>query len=149
MNLTELNHLAKPYKNRKRKGRGHGSGNGKTAGRGHGGSHSRSGFSRRPHFEGGQQPLFRRIPKRGFTNAPFRVRYDIVNVETLNALATSGVDTIDHATLVAQGVIRSRFGRLKVLGEGELTGKVNVKAAKFSATARRKIEEQGGEAKEI
>ena len=77
------------------------------------------------------------------------IRYDIVNVETLNDLLAAGVETIDHATLVAQGVIRSRFGRLKVLGDGELTGKVNVHAAKFSATARRKIEEQGGEAKAI
>lgn len=147
MNLTKLNELAKPYKNRKRRGRGHGSGLGKTSGRGHKGQHSRSGFRHRPHYEGGQMPLFRRLPKRGFTNAPFRLRYDIINVEDLNR-CTDG-ETVTHKLLVERNIIKSRFGRLKVLGNGELAQAVTVEAARFSAEARRKIEERGGQAKVV
>ena len=147
MNLEDLNQLASPYKNRKRRGRGHGSGLGKTAGRGHKGQRARSGFTFRPHFEGGQQPLFRRIPKRGFSNANFRVRYDLVNLEDLNRFEAGS--TVDHDALVAAGYLKSRHGKLKVLARGELKHKLTVKAAKFSAVARQKIEELGGEAKEV
>ncbi len=147
MNLEDLNALASSYKNRKRRGRGHGSGLGKTAGRGHNGQKSRSGYTFRPHFGGGQQPLFRRIPKRGFTNAAFRVRYDLVNLEDLNRFEAGS--TVDHDSLVACGALKSRHGRLKVLAKGELKHKPTVKAAKFSTAAKKVIVELGGEAKEI
>ncbi len=145
MNLTDLNHKASAYKKRKRVGRGHGSGHGKTSGRGHKGARSRSGYSRRPGFEGGQMPFFRRFPKRGFNNI-FRTEYDVINVSELNRLELT---EIDLGTLTAAGVVKSRHGRLKVLGDGKLERKIIVTAAKFSASARRQIEEQGGEAKEI
>ncbi len=147
MNLEDLNALASPYKNRKRRGRGHGSGLGKTAGRGHKGQKSRSGFSFRPHFEGGQQPLFRRIPKRGFTNAAFRVSYDLINLVDLNQFDEGS--TVNHASLVACGFLKSRHGRLKVLARGELTKKITVEAVKFSASAKLALEQAGGAAKEV
>ena len=145
MNLTDLNNASGRYRQRKRVGRGHGAGTGKTSGRGHKGAKSRSGYKHKFGFEGGQMPLFRRIPKRGFNN-PFKKFYDLINVSDLNDL---GLDSIDLETLVANGVLKKRHGRLKVLGDGKLERKVNVKAAKFSAAARRQIEELGGEAKEI
>lgn len=147
MNLTDLNARAGRYKARKRVGRGHGSGWGKTSGRGQKGAKSRSGYRRRFGFEGGQMPLYRRLPKRGFTNAPFRKDYDIINVSTLNRL-DDGV-TVDHAYLVELGILKNRHGRLKVLGDGQLERKLVVQAAKFTASARAQIEGQGGEAKVI
>ena len=146
MNLTDLNHNSTAYKKRKRRGRGEASGLGKTSGRGHKGQRSRSGFSRRPHFEGGQMPLFRRIAKRGFNNV-FKTYYDIVNVGDLNAI--EGVDTVDHAALVKAGLIKKRHGRLKVLGDGKLEKKLVVEAARFSEGARRQIEDLGGQAKTV
>ena len=145
MNLTDLNHRASAYKKRKRRGRGHGSGLGKTSGRGQKGAKSRSGYSRRPGFEGGQMPFFRRFPKRGFNNV-FRTEYDIINVSDLNHLELAEVSL---ETLTKAGVLKPRHGRLKILGDGKLERKVVVTANKFSASARRQIEEQGGEAKEI
>lgn len=146
MNLTELNHKSKPYKKRKRVGRGEASGHGKTSGRGHKGAHSRSGFKRRPGFEGGQMPLFRRIPKRGFNNV-FKTFYDTINVSELNRL--EGVETVDLAVLVEKGFLKKRHGKLKVLGDGKLEKKLTVTAAKFSESARRQIEELGGEARTV
>ncbi len=146
MNLTDLNERSTKYKARKRIGRGHGSGWGKTAGRGHKGAKSRSGYKRRVGYEGGQMPLYRRLPKRGFNNV-FRTEYDLVNVSTLNALADGAA--VDHKALVDAGVIKDRHGRLKILGNGKLERKLTVTAAKFSSAARSQIEALGGVAKEI
>ena len=150
MKLHELNARSTAYKARKRVGRGNGSGLGKTSGRGQKGAKCRSGYKRRFGYEGGQMPLYRRLPKRGFNNV-FRTEYDIVNVGDLNRLA--GVEMIDHAVLVERGILRKRpsryQGRLKVLGNGKLECKLVVKAAKFTAAARRQIEDLGGEAKVV
>ncbi len=129
-----------------RKGRGTGSGNGKTAGKGHKGQNARSGGGVRPGFEGGQIPLYRRLPKRGFYNK-FATNYAIVNVETLNKFEDGAV--IDLATLVDARIIRKELDGLKVLGNGELTKKLTVKASIFSATAKEKIEAAGGKAEVI
>lgn len=148
MNLTDLNRLSQAYPDRKRVGRGHGSGLGKTSGRGTKGARSRSGFSYRPGFEGGQMPLFRRIPKRGFSNAPFKTSYDVVNLDTLNRAAVEAAGkTINLEFLVEHGFLKSRHRRLKVLGRGTLSIKVDVVADRYSAQARAQIEAQGGEAK--
>lgn len=129
-----------------RKGRGTGSGNGKTAGKGHKGQNARSGGGVRPGFEGGQIPLYRRLPKRGFYNK-FATNYAIVNVETLNKFEDGAV--IDLAALVDARIIRKELDGLKVLGNGELTKKLTVKASIFSATAKEKIEAAGGKAEVI
>lgn len=143
MKLHELSPAKGSKKNKKRVGRGPGSGNGKTAGRGHKGQRSRSGFSRRAGFEGGQMPLVRRVPKRGFTNI-FRTEYAIVNLSALSELEGEiGPESLHGAGLV-------RAGRLvKVLGDGEVTKALTVRAHKFSASARRKIEEAGGTCEEL
>ena len=125
-----------------RKGRGPGSGNGKTAGKGHKGQNARSGGGVRPGFEGGQLPLYRKLPKRGFNNYRFAKQYAIVNVQSLNVFNDGEV--IDCATLLAAGVIAKAYDGVKVLGEGELTKKLTVKAAVFSASAKEKIEAVGG-----
>lgn len=130
----------------KRKGRGHGSGNGKTAGKGHKGQNARSGGGVRPGFEGGQMPLARRLPKRGFTNI-FAAKYVTVNVEALNAFEDGAV--VDAKMLRASGVIRKELDGVKVLGDGELAKKLTVKAAKFSKAAKEKIESAGGKAEVI
>ena len=143
MRIDEVTNEAGAHKRRNRVGRGPGSGNGKTSGRGHKGSHSRSGWKRRYYFEGGQMPLVRRVRKRGFTNAPFKTRYDVVNVSVLEEVFEAG-DTVDLAALEARGVIKSRHGRLKVLGTGELTKKLTVRAEKVSESARKKVEDAGG-----
>ena len=126
-----------------RKGRGPGSGNGKTAGKGHKGQNARSGGGVRPGFEGGQLPLYRKLPKRGFKNVLFGKQYTVVNVESFNKFNDG--DVVDSALLLAKGIISdlAKDG-LKVLGEGELTKKLTVKAAVFSATAKEKIESVGG-----
>ncbi len=147
MNLTDLNERSPKYRARRRVGRGHASGLGKTSGRGQKGAKSRSGFTHKPGFEGGQMPMYRRFPKRGFSNARFRVDYDIVNVEKLNALDEG--TTVTHDVLAKAGLIRKKHGRLKVLGGGKLTVKLIVHANKFTASARSQIEGAGGEAKEI
>jgi len=130
-----------------RKGRGPGSGNGKTAGKGHKGQNARSGGGVRPGFEGGQLPLYRRLPKRGFNNK-FATVYSIVNVETLNECFEDGA-VVDLETLVENGIIRKEYDGLKVLGNGEITKKLTVKAKVFSATAKEKIEAAGGKTEVI
>ena len=125
-----------------RVGRGTGSGNGKTAGKGHKGQNARSGGGVRPGFEGGQLPLYRKLPKRGFNNAKFAKVYAIVNVEALNAFEDGAI--IDLEALMAKKIVRKANDGLKVLGNGELTKKVTVKAAIFSASAKEKIEAAGG-----
>ena len=129
-----------------RKGRGAGSGNGKTAGRGHKGQKARSGGGVRPGFEGGQIPLYRRLPKRGFNNK-FAKTYASLNVEALNRYEDGAV--VDIETLIAEGVLKNEFDGLKILGRGEVTKKVTVKAVKFTASAKAKIEAAGGKAEVI
>ena len=129
-----------------RKGRGPGSGNGKTAGKGHKGQNARSGGGVRPGFEGGQLPLYRKLPKRGFKNR-FAVNYAIVNVSALNKFEDGAV--VDLATLVEKKIVRKPLDGLKVLGNGELTKKLTVKATVFSATAKEKIEAAGGKTEEV
>ena len=145
----ELNNL-KPKKGsrhaKKRVGRGPGSGNGKTAGRGEKGQKSRSGFSRMRGFEGGQMPLHRRLPKRGFTNI-FKTRYAVVNLSDLERFDNGA--TVDEAALRAAGLMKGRYDGVKVLGNGSLTKKLTVAAAKFSETARKHIEAAGGTCQEI
>ena len=124
-----------------RVGRGTGSGNGKTAGKGHKGQNARSGGGVRPGFEGGQIPLYRKLPKRGFHNK-FAKTYSIVNVDVFNKFEDGAV--VDLATLLENKIVRKANDGLKVLGNGEITKKITVKAAVFSATAKEKIEAAGG-----
>ena len=142
MKLHELSPAAgsavKPY----RKGRGIGSGNGKTAGKGHKGQNARSGGGVRPGFEGGQIPLYRRLPKRGFCNERFAKVYSIINVEALNKFEDGA--TVDLEILLDAGILSKANDGLKVLGRGEITKKVTVKAKVFSASAKAKIEAAGG-----
>ena len=146
MKLHELSPAAGSAKPAWRKGRGPGSGNGKTAGKGHKGQNARSGGGVRPGFEGGQIPLYRKLPKRGFHNK-FSTIYSIVNVETLNRFDDGAV--VDLNTLMESGVIRKANDGLKVLGRGEITKKLTVKASIFSAAAKEKIEAAGGKAEVI
>ena len=146
MKLHELSPAAgsavKPY----RKGRGAGSGNGKTAGKGHKGQNARSGGGVKPGFEGGQLPLYRRLPKRGFNNK-FATVYTTVHVDVLNKFEDGAV--VDMAALLASGIVRKENDGLKVLGRGELTKKLTVRANVFSASAKEKIEAVGGTAEEV
>ncbi len=130
-----------------RKGRGTGSGNGKTAGRGHKGQNARSGGGVRPGFEGGQFPIYRRLPKRGFNNKRFATVYATVNVGDLNRFEDGA--TVDLEALLQARIVRKEYDGLKVLGNGDLTRKLTVKAAKFSAAAKEKIEEAGGSVEEV
>lgn len=141
MKLHELAPAEGSVKAAWRKGRGPGSGNGKTAGKGHKGQNARSGGGVRVGFEGGQIPLYRRLPKRGFYNK-FATKYAIINVETLNSFDDNAVITLD--TLLETGKISKAYDGVKVLGCGEITKKVTVKASKFSASAKEKIEAAGG-----
>jgi large subunit ribosomal protein L15 len=148
MNLSDLNRKpVKPSQKRRRVGRGAASGQGKTAGRGHKGQKSRSGYSRRFGFEGGQMPLYRRLPKKGFTNALFKIEYEIVNVAQLESFDAG--TTIDLALLKASGLVKKNAQRLKILGKGTLSTKLEVQANAFSATARQMIEDAGGTVTEI
>ena len=142
MKLHELSPAEGSVKASFRKGRGAGSGNGKTAGKGHKGQNARSGGGVRPGFEGGQLPLYRKLPKRGFNNARFGKQYAVINVESLNKFNDG--DVVDFATLLAAGVVNNVFDGIKVLGEGEITKKLTVKAKVFSASAKEKIEAVGG-----
>ncbi len=144
MKLHELSPAEGSVTKSFRKGRGIGSGNGKTAGKGHKGQNARSGGGVRPGFEGGQNPLYRRLPKRGFTNR-FAKQYAIVNVKTLSDKYSDG-DEIDIYKLLSDRVIRKAGDGLKVLGNGEISKKITVKAAIFSETAKAKIEAAGGKA---
>ena len=146
MKLHELSPAAGSAKQAWRKGRGPGSGNGKTAGKGHKGQNARSGGGVRPGFEGGQLPLYRKLPKRGFTNR-FAKEYAIVNVSDLNRFEDGAI--VDIQTLLDARVIRKAQDGLKVLGNGEITKKLTVKAAKFSAAAKEKIEAAGGSCEEV
>ena len=130
-----------------RKGRGPGSGNGKTAGKGHKGQNARSGGGVRPGFEGGQLPLYRKLPKRGFHNK-FATEYAIVNVADLEKNFQDG-DVVTLEALLAKKIIRKAFDGLKVLGDGEITKKLTVKATVFSAAAKEKITAAGGQAEEV
>jgi large subunit ribosomal protein L15 len=146
MKLNELSPAQGSAKAAWRKGRGPGSGNGKTAGKGHKGQNARSGGGVRPGFEGGQLPLYRKLPKRGFNNR-FAVNYAIVNVAALNVFEDGAV--VDLDALVAAKIVRKPLDGLKVLGNGELTKKITVKATVFSATAKEKIEAAGGKTEEV
>lgn len=146
MKQNTLKPAAGSRKARKRVGRGPGSGAGKTAGRGEKGQKSRSGYSRAWGFEGGQMPLHRRIPKRGFTNI-FRTVYRTVNVERLNALTAGSVVTPD--TLQELGLVKKAKAKIKVLGNGDLKIPLTVQAHKFTASAVKKIEGAGGKAEVI
>jgi large subunit ribosomal protein L15 len=141
MKLHELSPAAGSAKENWRRGRGPASGNGKTAGKGHKGQNARSGGGVRPGFEGGQIPLYRKLPKRGFINH-FAKKYAIVNVSDLNRFEDGAV--VDAEALLAARIIRNVLDGVKVLGNGEITKKVTVKAAVFSATAKEKIEAAGG-----
>ena len=143
MKLHELSPQEGSVKENYRKGRGACSGNGKTAGKGHKGQNARSGGGVRPGFEGGQLPLYRKLPKRGFNIFRFGTKFVIVNVGTLNDNFNDG-DVVDCAALLANGIIHKVFDGVKVLGEGEITKKLTVKAAIFSASAKEKIEAAGG-----
>jgi large subunit ribosomal protein L15 len=141
LSLSNLSPQKGSTKQRKRVGRGPGSGHGKTAGRGHKGFKARSGSGIKPGFEGGQMPLQRRLPKRGFNNV-FRKEYAVVNVKELDRLE-AGIK-VDRQVLLAAGLIRAKDNFVKILGEGELTKKFVIAVDKISETARRKIENAGG-----
>jgi large subunit ribosomal protein L15 len=143
----QITSVAGKHKARRRAGRGTGSGGGKTCGRGHKGSGSRAGAASVSLYEGGQMPLFRRLPKRGFSNYKFETRYKIVNVSQLERFdegATVGMEQLSSA-----GLIDSLKNRVKILGDGELTKKLQVMAHKFSKTAEQKITASGGTARVI
>ena len=143
MKLHELSPAEGSTKESKRIGRGHGSGQGKTAGKGHKGQNARSGGGVRPGFEGGQMPMTRRIPKRGFNNI-FATKYSVVNVSDLDQFVDGTV--VDADLLKASGLIKKTNDGVKILGNGELTKNLTVKAAAFSASAKEKIEKAGGKA---
>ena len=145
-----LNNLRPPKgakHSKMRVGRGHGSGQGKTAGRGHKGAQSRSGWGKKRGFEGGQMPLHRRVPKRGFNN-PFRVEYAVVNLDTLVEVFDAGSD-VTPELLRERGLVREKRCLIKVLGRGDVTKKLTVRAHKFSGTAAQKIADAGGVAEVI
>jgi large subunit ribosomal protein L15 len=143
MNLNDVHRGIRKHKKPKRLGRGIGSGHGKTCGRGHKGQRSRAGWSQHPTFEGGQMPLVRRVPKRGFHNR-FAPAVAIVNVAELEARFEAG-DEVNAETLKARHLAKGRYDVLKILGDGELTKKLKVAAHRFSKSAREKIERAGGE----
>lgn len=146
MKIHELQPAAGSRHSRKRVGRGTGSGMGKTSTRGHKGQNARSGGGVRPGFEGGQNPLYRRLPKRGFNN-PFRKEYAIVNLDELNKFA-EGTE-VTPELLMNSGVVKNPLAGIKILGDGELTVKLTVKANKFSKSAVEKITAAGGKAEVI
>ena len=141
MKIHELGAVAGSTKEVKRIGRGHGSGNGKTAGKGHKGQKARAGRGQRFGFEGGQMPLQRRVPKRGFNNI-FALQFVTVNVAALNVFEDGAV--VDAAALIEKGIIKKAYDGVKVLGNGEITKKLTVKAVAFSAVAKDKIVAAGG-----
>ena len=146
MKLHELHPAEGSTTAGKRLGRGVGSGLGKTSGKGHKGAKARSGGGKRPGFEGGQMPLYRRVPKKGFTNI-FGTDYETINVEALEVFENDTVVT--EELLIEAGIIHNSKDGLKVLGNGDLTKKLTVKAAKFTASAKEKIEAVGGSAEVI
>jgi large subunit ribosomal protein L15 len=142
MQIHDVTARGNNHDKRKRVGRGVGSGKGKTAGKGHNGQRSRSGDLPRIGFEGGQMPLFRRMPKRGFTNARFRKHYTLVNIESLEAFDAGEV--VDLTAVLEKGLARKTGDMLKVLGQGDLSKELTIKAHKFSKSAQAKIESAGG-----
>jgi large subunit ribosomal protein L15 len=147
MSLSNLRPPKGAKHSKTRVGRGHGSGQGKTAGRGHKGAQSRSGWKSKRGFEGGQMPLHRRVPKRGFSN-PFRVDYVVVNLDTLAEVFDGGSD-VTPELLRERGLVREKKALIKVLGRGDVTKKLTVRAHKFSASAAQKIAAAGGVAEVI
>jgi large subunit ribosomal protein L15 len=147
MKLHELRPSEGAFKTSKRLGRGTGSGLGKTSGKGHKGQNARSGGGVRPGFEGGQLPLFRRLPKRGFSNAKFKVEYATINVSDLDNFEDGAVVTPE--LLKEMGIVKKQLAGIKVLGNGTLEKKVTIKAHKFSAKAVEQIEKLGGKAEVI
>ena len=144
MQIAEITKLAGRHKRRKRFGRGPGSGLGKTCGRGHKGGGSRAGWKQRGMAEGGQMPLFRRLPKRGFNNYNFQTRYSVVNVGSLEERFEAGTE-VTPALMVEAGLVRNLQLGVKVLGDGKLTKRFKICAAKFSKQAVEKIQAAGGE----
>ena len=142
MNLNDVHRGITKNRKRKRIGRGPGSGHGKTAGRGHKGHKSRSGYSRKPNFQGGAMPMFRRVPKRGFNNR-WATTVFAVNVGRLNEVFDDGAEVTLEA-MAAKDVAKGSFDEVKVLGDGELTKKLTVSAHRFSKSAEEKIEKAGG-----
>jgi large subunit ribosomal protein L15 len=144
MNLEQAKSGGLKHKTRKRVGRGPGSGHGKTSGRGHKGAKSRSGWSSRLGWEGGQMPLFRRLPKRGFNNKNFKTFYTIINVGDLNGFEDGAV--VDLEAVLSAGLVskEKRSNLFKILGEGDLKKKLTVKVDAISASARKKVEDAGG-----
>jgi len=147
MLLSDLAPVPGSKKKRFRRGRGHGSGNGKTAGRGHKGQNARSGGGVRPGFEGGQMPLYRRLPKRGFKNFNKKIIF-VFNLNILDRLFNDG-DVVDFQTLKSKGLINKIKDGIKILGYGDLTKKLVVKANYFSKSAKEKIESIGGKAEVV
>ncbi|HIR02734.1 MAG: 50S ribosomal protein L15 [Acutalibacteraceae bacterium] len=146
MKLHELSPAEGSKKEAKRVGRGHGSGQGKTAGKGHKGQKARAGKGVRPGFEGGQMPLQRRVPKRGFNNI-FAKNIVAINVGSLNKFEDGAV--VDTQALVDAGIVKNSFDGIKILGNGSLNKKLEVKVAAFSASAKEKIEKAGGKAEVV
>ncbi len=146
MKLHELSPAPGSVREVKRIGRGHGSGQGKTAGKGHKGQKARAGRGMRPGFEGGQMPLQRRLPKRGFNNI-FATRYAIVNLAALNKFENGAV--VDTEALKAAGLVKNSYDGVKILGNGALEKNLTVKAAAFSESAKSKIEAAGGKAEVV
>jgi large subunit ribosomal protein L15 len=142
MNITDVHKIGIKRKKRWRVGRGESSGSGKTSGRGHKGQKARSGVSFRPYFEGGQMPLVRRLPKRGFSNARFKKLYNIANVGSFDIFQDG--DVVDINKLKESGLVKKELDGLKILGDGELHKRLIVKAHKFSNSAKEKIEKAGG-----
>lgn len=143
MNLSDVHKGIKPYKRRKRRGRGIGSGLGKTSGRGHKGQRSRAGWSRHPVFQGGGMPLVRRIPKRGFNNR-WALSIATVSISDLEDCFAAG-DEVTPSALQTRNLAKGRYDQIKILGDGQLTKKLKVAAHRFSKSAREKIEQAGGE----
>ena len=141
MKLGQLKPAKGSTHSKKRVGRGHGSGLGRNAGRGDKGYHSRSGSKHRPWFEGGQMPLHRRVPKRGFSNFLFKKEFQVVNISDLELLTA---DSIDSNVLKDNGLVKYSMRPIKILGTGDLTKKINVTANSFSKSAKEKIEKAGG-----
>jgi len=147
MKLHDVRKKSGARQPRKRVGRGRSSGTGKTSGRGHKGAKSRSGYKRKEAFEGGQMPLVRRIPKRGFSNYPFRKVWAEVNLSQLDRFIRG--ETVDPETLAKSGIIKGRFDGIVILGRGELKAAVTIRAHRFSKTATEKIKAAGGKAEVI
>lgn len=143
MKLHELSPAEGAKKERFRVGRGHGSGNGKTAGKGHKGQNARSGGGVRPGFEGGQMPLYRRIARRGFSNAPFKKEYAILNVADLEKKFADG-ETVNRESLKARRLVGKVKDGIKILGNGDISKKLVIEVEKISAAAKEKVEKAGG-----